>query len=900
MSCGEPSCAVPRMADLKIYKPGLDISLPSPLDIATTMPAEIVNVHPESGHALHDDLQRQLVDGLHRPAGEKEMPTMLLYDERGLRLYDDITTEVAEYYLFAAEEEILKNKADEIVRLMHAGADGAAQSDEVVLELGSGALRKTSHILAGLSRLVPTPNESAPITYYALDLEERELQRSLASIENSSVGAMLKGKVEAKGMCGTYDDGLKFIEDGGLPGRTSPFKSGSSSGSRDPSPDSSILSSDRAPSTASSASQAPLHILFLGSSLGNFSREDSVSFLRGLPLRPGCGDTLLIGLDHDNDKALIEEAYNDRAGHTKRFIMNGLRAAGRAMGNEKMFDEDKWDYVNRYNVTERRHEAYYKSKCSQKYEDPSANSEFEFLEDELVKIEVSYKYSDVDAHTLFTEANLRPIQRWTDSSSKYSLWLLERPPFLFPHMKQLTPPPCNPLGEPMDQRTYSKTPFGVPSPADWANMWATWDFVTRKMIPPSMLFQRPIDLRHICLFYLGHIPTFMDIHISRLLNEPHTEPEEFKYIFERGIDPNVDDPTKCHAHSEVPTKDEDWPSVRTILQFQERARQRLLRVYDDIDEGKMQLTRRVGRVLFMTYEHEALHVETLLYMLLQRAGTDTIPPPGFTVPPWSALADTWNSSPAPATKTVTLGPASVTLGHDDAEADDDHPELASQVVDHEFGWDNEHPKRTAEVKRFAIEWRPVTNGEFYKFYKEHDKEDSKHKVQFPASWIESDGEVRVRTLYGPVPMKVAQNWPVMTSYNNLSTYAIVKGGRLPTEPELRLFCDKFESGYEGGSNVGFRNWHPVPATTGGDRNGGKGSNGGVWEWTSTVLDKVDSFVPSKLYPGYSADFFDDAHNVVLGGSFGTIPRIAERRSVRNWYQRNYPYPWIGGRIAYDI
>ena len=59
-------------------------------------------------------------------------------------------------------------------------------------------------------------------------------------------------------------------------------------------------------------------------------------------------------------------------------------------------------------------------------------------------------------------------------------------------------------------------------------------------------------------------------------------------------------------------------------------------------------------------------------------------------------------------------------------------------------------------------------------------------------------------------MDIAQKWPVMTSYDTLSTYAIVKGGRLPTEAELRLFLDMFDSGYEGGSNVGFRNWHPVP------------------------------------------------------------------------------------------
>lgn len=59
-------------------------------------------------------------------------------------------------------------------------------------------------------------------------------------------------------------------------------------------------------------------------------------------------------------------------------------------------------------------------------------------------------------------------------------------------------------------------------------MWAAWDCITRGMIPPSMLFEKPIDLRHICLFYLGHIPTFLDIHLSRLLEEPHTEPEEYK------------------------------------------------------------------------------------------------------------------------------------------------------------------------------------------------------------------------------------------------------------------------------------------------------------------------------------------------------------------------------------
>lgn len=59
-------------------------------------------------------------------------------------------------------------------------------------------------------------------------------------------------------------------------------------------------------------------------------------------------------------------------------------------------------------------------------------------------------------------------------------------------------------------------------------------------------------------------------------------------------------------------------------------------------------------------------------------------------------------------------------------------------------------------------------------------------------------------------MKIAKQWPVVASFDSLSTYASVKGGRIPTEPELRLFYDKFDCGYEGGANVGFKNWHPIP------------------------------------------------------------------------------------------
>ena len=46
--------------------------------------------------------------------------------------------------------------------------------------------------------------------------------------------------------------------------------------------------------------------------------------------------------------------------------------------------------------------------------------------------------------------------------------------------------------------------------------------------------------------------------------------------------------------------------------------------------------------------------------------------------------------------------------------------------------------------------------------------------------------------------------------------------------------------------------------------------------------------------GYSTDFFDDKYHVAFGGSYATIPRLAGRRTVRNFYQHNYPSPWVRG------
>jgi L-histidine Nalpha-methyltransferase / hercynylcysteine S-oxide synthase len=45
----------------------------------------------------------------------------------------------------------------------------------------------------------------------------------------------------------------------------------------------------------------------------------------------------------------------------------------------------------------------------------------------------------------------------------------------------------------------------IPSLAEWNELWKAWDMVTLEMIPKELLNEKPIHLRHPCIFYIGKI-----------------------------------------------------------------------------------------------------------------------------------------------------------------------------------------------------------------------------------------------------------------------------------------------------------------------------------------------------------------------------------------------------------
>lgn len=301
------------------------------------------------------------------------------------------------------------------------------------------------------------------------------------------------------------------------------------------------------------------------------------------------------------------------------------------------------------------------------------------------------------------------------------------------------------------------------------------------------------------LFTQGHIPTFLDNHITRATEGKFTEPSYYQSLFERGIDPDVDNPELCHAHSDIP---EEWPPVAEILDFQERVRSRVRTLFSS---GAVEGDRKLGRALWIGFEHEVMHLETFLYMLLQ--SEKTLPPPGTVTPDFKSMATRAETEAVP-NEWITVPASKVTLGMDDQEND--------LGPDRYFGWDIERPSRDVEVSAFISQARPITNGEFAS-YLEHN-----HLKDIPASWSmsiqngsltngyeHSNGHVKpaenniqdrsitdvsasasyidgksVRTVFGLVPLAYALDWPVIASYDELAGYATWMNGRIPTLEEV--------------------------------------------------------------------------------------------------------------------
>jgi ergothioneine biosynthesis protein EgtB len=423
------------------------------------------------------------------------------------------------------------------------------------------------------------------------------------------------------------------------------------------------------------------------------------------------------------------------------------------------------------------------------------------------------------------------------------------------------------------------------------------------MLDPSVYYDRPILLRNPIVFYEGHLPAFSLIAlIQRGLAQPGVD-ARLEQLFARGIDP--EDEASAVPRSGASTI---WPTREDVLEFGRRADEAIVSALAGASfdfSGAGSAAMKGGEAIFTALEHEAMHQETLLYM-------------------WHRLPHDRKRKPAdvryelgatpPRAARVRIPRGSATLGAHRGRG---------------FGWDNEFDAHRVDVPAFEIDVHNVTNADFLAFvaaggYHERSlwsDEDwqwrEQERLEHPIFWENHGNRWFWRGMFENLPLPAA--WPVYVSQAEASAYARWRGRRLPTEAEFHRAAFGTPSGDErefpwgddtpdasrgpstgsGQGNFDFASWEPVPA---GSRPSGASAwgvhdlVGNGWEWTSTIFGPFGGFVPMASYPEYSADFFDNQHYVMKGGSQATAAELL-RRSFRNWFRPNYPYVYATFRTV---
>ena len=407
-------------------------------------------------------------------------------------------------------------------------------------------------------------------------------------------------------------------------------------------------------------------------------------------------------------------------------------------------------------------------------------------------------------------------------------------------------------------------------------------------------FQRPIPLRNPIVFYEGHLPGFaVNTLVKSALGKKGID-EELEILFARGIDPA----------DEASVNKEDgslWPSRKRTREYAQAAYD-LLEVAIARDEIEVAGDPKRDRaaVVHTILEHEAMHHETLLYMLHRL--------PHELKNPLAAEGEIFPAT-IPEKTSVVVPAGTATLGREPSQG---------------FGWDNEFPTRQVVVEPFSIDVNNVTNEEFLRFveaggYRNEELWSAEswswiqhERVEHPLFWERRDRDWLWRGMFQYIDLP--GSWPVYVSQAEAAAYARWKSRRLMTETEFhraafgtpageeRLFPWGDEQADATRGNFDFQRYDPVCVGAFEEGRSAWGIHdlmGNGWEWTSSLFEPFPGFEPMANYPQYSADFFDSAHLVMKGASPVTSSLLV-RRSFRNWFRPTYPYVYATFRCVNNI
>ncbi len=286
----------------------------------------------------------------------RRLPCKFFYDEQGAQLFRQIC-ELPEYYVTRTEIKILR---------LHGAEIAAALGPQIeLIGLGTGAGTKTKILLEELER---------PAVYVPIDISTEQLEKSSERFQKMFPDLQI------------LPIAADYLEPFELP----------------------------LPRQLSSRSV----IYFPGSTVGNFEPDDATEFLSRLVELAGEGGGLLIGVDLQKDRRVIETAYNDSAGVTAKFNKNLLARINRELGAD--FDLAHWQHYAIYNPADGRIEIYLISEIDQIVR--IGEHAFQFRAGEKILTEYSYKHTIGGFIMLARQAGFEFEQIWTDDERWFGVF----------------------------------------------------------------------------------------------------------------------------------------------------------------------------------------------------------------------------------------------------------------------------------------------------------------------------------------------------------------------------------------------------------------------------------------------------------------------------------------------
>ncbi len=289
----------------------------------------------------------------------KYLPFVYFYDHIGSQLFEKIC-ELPEYYLTRTETDILEANANDIVSKF--------TEKTVLVELGSGSSVKTRILIEAFL-------ERQSLAHYTpIDVSHQMLEESSCSLLEKYPG------LEINAIVARYNEGIDQLN----------------------------IQTD----------QQNL-ITWLGSSIGNFDRSEVTTLLQHIQGIMLPNDRLLIGIDLQKEKTILENAYNDAQGVTAAFNLNLLTHVNRELGAN--FNLEDFEHQAVYNEEIGRIEMYLVSNIDQKIILSKLDLEISFKANETIHTENSFKYSLDGIEMLAEENGLYVEQQWFDSERLFSL-----------------------------------------------------------------------------------------------------------------------------------------------------------------------------------------------------------------------------------------------------------------------------------------------------------------------------------------------------------------------------------------------------------------------------------------------------------------------------------------------